>query len=172
MVAKRLKRPVSVTYGLPQLGVSNGVAERSYNLPLSPKRQLLRMLPWLKSVFGDLLDKKITFQSSNRPGLGTDCGSGTINEQESIDLDDLAYSDISKIFDPRVIEFTAPVPEEFEDMMTERMYGVLQFTATGSSGREWPLEGFILEAGITPGNNAAFDFKVLLSPDFTLPDDL
>ncbi len=186
--SKELLKPTNVS-GLPQWGYSAahsipslvGVAELAYNIPLSPKRNLLRLLPWIKSVYYDVPDQTLSFMTSPRPGssetsswgdLSADCGSGSIDEQENILPTDPAYTSAQILFKPHIFEFTMQVPLDLADLMATKPYGVFGGTVTDIDGLESYIEGFVLEVGITPGTNDTFDFKLLCSPNTTIPANL
>lgn len=93
-------------------------------------------------------------------------------------------------FKPHVFSFTSPVPVELPLAMTPpivsdgsggwipnpiagagKMYGKILFTFV-RDGISYPLGGFVLEAGITPGTNATYNYKLLCSPTIDIPDYL
>jgi len=52
-----------------------------------------------------------------------------------------------------------------------KMYGKIKFIFTRGN-KEYPLAGFVLEAGITPGTQATYNYRLLCSPTVDIPDDL
>ena len=171
-----------------------------YNLVWSPQRCALRALPWLCSNYRGLVDKLMGISAYKKNiKLISDLGSGPVVESNWLNMSDVpqtytppfastpvtiqpaiapAGRSTALIFKPKVFSFTSPAPTNLPLLMTPpgtpgggKMYGKIKFTFI-RDGISYPLAGFVLEAGITPGTNAAYNFKLLCSPTVDLPSTL
>jgi hypothetical protein len=169
----------SVTGGLPQIGITDGVAQLMYNVACSPGRQVQRLMKWIKSNFFGLPqpDQQLTFKKSTRPlnmtsatsGIGPGASGGVQEFRSPINITPTGGD---TYFIPRVFSFTAEVPLDLDSVMATNPYGVMGLTVEDPFGTEFYLEGFVLDAGITPGTNNTYDFILLCSPNTTIPATL
>ncbi len=185
--------------GLPAelLGGEPDFLHSMYNLVWSPQRCALRALPWLCSNYRGLVDKLMGLSAYKKNiKLVSDLGSGPVYESNWLNLSDTAQTytppfastpvtvypavvpagrSTALIFKPFVFSFTSPAPKNLPLLMTPpgtpgggKMYGKIKFTFV-RDGISYPLAGFVLEAGVTPGTNAAYHFKLLCSPTVDIP---
>lgn len=163
----QMDRAQTVTAGLPA-----SVWPTVYNIPLSPARNMRRLLPWLKSLFYNIPSPVLKFETGTKNKyLESSMYTGpTVTENADIDLTpDGTGEDI--IFKPWVFEFEAEVPIDLPDLMESNPYGVFRFTFI-RAGVSYELDGFVLECGITDATNDIYNFKLLCSPNTVVPEGL
>ena len=167
-----LKRDNGVVDGLPQIGTGlyKAVADYAFNVPLSPKRQLNRLLPWLKSNHYGIAAPVLKFQKSDRKmNLETSMigGAGTVVEWDDVDM---TSDGTDLIYKPGVVEFETEVPIDIADRMVVAQYGVIQFRYIRNFGQVFDGKMFVDVVGMVPGTNHSYRFKGRLSPDTEVPD--
>ena len=193
--ALSLKRATQIDSGLPASLLIPAVNPYSmYNLTFSPQRKMLRIIPWLKSNYYGLPNSliSITAYKKNIRNIWN-AGAGMVTESNWINIGnaDQTYTPPFSttpvtvrqdtrplIFKPLVFSFTSKVPVNLALLMTPpgtvgggMMYGKIKFIFT-RKGVQYPLAGFVLEAGITPGTRATYYYKLLCSPTVNIPNDL
>lgn len=159
-----LQRDQVVTAGLPA-----DIAPTVFNMPLSPKRQIGRLLPFLKSNYYGLTSPLLEFQSGTKnTNLVSTVFSFSTPEDDDLDLS-ATTDDILWI--PEVFEITGPVPRNADELIEANQYGEIGFIIR-KGNIEFPGRGFILESGGNTANNKAMKFTLLLSPDTPAPYNL
>lgn len=139
-------------------GISN--RNKSYNLSISPKKNLLRHSKFLKSfLFG--VNGEITFASATKNSdLVTEDLEGNV-------VDEGANVPISSLGTPYFLPFLASVntdlPINIKDLIESNSNGVLRFTYLNKQ-----FTGFIVAASIDLAKNSEREFKLLLSPSNNL----
>jgi hypothetical protein len=190
-----LKRANQINSGLPAPLLLPAVQPyQMYNITFSPQRKMLRSIPWLKSNYYGLPNSLISITAYKKNIRNVwNAGAGMVTESNWINIGnvDQTYTPpfsttpvtIPKdtqplIFKPYVFTFTSKVPVNLAQLMTPpgtpgggMMYGKIKFIFT-RNGVQYPLAGFVLEAGITPGTNATYNYKLLCSPTVNIPNDL
>lgn len=128
----------------------------SFNLLLSPKRNLLRAGAFLKSMFFGKNDEgQIIFQSSDKNSeLSTTNANGTVVERDPINIKDLP----ERLFYPFMAEFTAPYSVDIQSLINENPNGLIQFQYLGKQ-----FEGFILGIDLMAGRGGQTTVQLLLS---------
>lgn len=199
--ALKLKRANIITSGLPAALLTPAVGDFAmYNLTFSPQRKALRSLPWLCSNYQGLIDSLMGISGYKKNILlVSDLGSGPVTESNWINLAPVAQTYTppfssnpvtvppppvpagrtnNLIFKPYWFSFTSPVPLNLPLLMTPpgtpgggKMYGKIEFIFERDN-IDYPLAGFVFEAGITPGTNATYNYRLLASPTCEIPDTL
>ena len=128
-----------------------------FNIPLSPKRNLLRNGALIHS-FVHLMDSDyIKFQTSDRnQDLSTTLGAVTITESADVLISDLDTA----LFLPIVATIKCLVPIDIQSILDTNPYGYLSFSWDGDD-----FKGFLLEASETPVSKASQELKLLLTQD-------
>ena len=173
-----------------------------YNLTFSPQRKALRSLPWLCSNYRGLLDNLmgITGYKKNILLQSVVCaGSPMITESNWLNLSEVPQTYIppfssnpvtvqpcpipagkttALIFKPYKFTFMAPGIPNLPKLMTPpgtagggKMYKKIKFIFT-RDGIKYPLAGFVLDIGMTPGTNAPYSYQLLCSPTVVIPNSL
>ena len=196
-----LKRATQIDSGLPSnLLIPEVNPYAMYNTSFSPQRKALRALPWLVSNYRGLPNSLMSIAGYKKNiKCVWNAGTGIITESDYINLSDAAQTytppfstnpvtvqpavvpagkTTAQIFKDRVFFITSPVPVDLPTLMTPpgtpgggKMYGKILFTFVRDN-ISYPLAGFVLEAGITPGTNASYRYKLLCSPTVNIPDTL
>ena len=156
-------------------GIPDSLKEYVFNLPLAVCRQIARMMPFLKSTY-TVKDPNIYLQSckKNKNVASVFDGSAPMNDYGNKDLSTFTNDYDSPLWKPKIFSFEAEPPADFAAQMTTSPYGVIGFTLVDDripDGSTY-MEGFVLEAGYTPGNNDKYNFKLLCSPNTTIPDNI
>ncbi len=133
---------------------------QAYNIPLSPKRCLLRSAPLISSILRMCPDKTVTFQTSEQTAdLNSQMtGGGLI--QEGTDVD---FTPSTPLFQPIIIKFKAASPLNLSQLMGSTPYGVMRINYKGAN-----IDGFVLNASINPGKPQPYEFELLSSPNNNL----
>lgn len=173
-----------------------------YNLVFSPRRKANRVLPWMCSNYRGLIDGLMGISAAKKNILLSsvaEVACPQVTESDWINLSEnpITYTPpfstnpvtvqpapipagrtTALIFKPHVFEFDSKVPLNLPILMTPpgtvgggKMYGKIMFTFIRNK-IPYPLGGFVLEAGITPGTNASYHYKLLCSPTVDIPSDL
>lgn len=149
-------------------GTFQGVFSGSthYNWGLSPHRFVLRHHPYLRSImnipdgFGTS-GKKVSFQSGLKNVAALTYIDNVVVEEGTDSYP--ANDNTVRLFKPVIFEFSAQPPDNLLSLIQQNPYGVIRFY----NGTEL-LSGFILDAGITPGDKDVYDFRLLCSPDTSI----
>ena len=171
-----------------------------YNQCWTPQRKARRALPWLCSNYRGLVDSLMGISAYKKNiKMVSDWGSGPIAESDWLNMD-VAPQTYTPPFStnpvtvapapvpagrtnnllwlPYTFSFTGPSIKGLPQLMTPpgtpgggKMYGKIKFTFV-RGGVKYPLAGFVMDVGMTPGTNAAYNYKLLCSPSVTIPDDL
>lgn len=196
-----LMRAQSISSGLPNdLLTPDVIPYAMYNLSFTPQRKARRALPWLCSNYRGLVDSLLGISGAKKNiKLVSNIGSGDISESDWINVSDVPQTYTppfstnpvtvapatipagranNLLFLPYTFTFKSKVPLNLPKLMTPpgtpgggKMYGKIKFTLK-RDGISYPLAGFVLEAGITPGTNAVYNFRLLCSPTVVIPDTL
>lgn len=146
---------------LDRKGIVKGVdyPNSVYNVALSPKRCLLRLIRMLKGIAAMWPDKILKFTSTelNR-NLQANLTVGNIVECTDVDLG--ATPGGKALFLPVVMKVNVPVPADFGQSMDTKPYGYITIPYRG-----YDYKGFVLLAGINKGKNKTMDFELLMHPD-------
>lgn len=139
-------------------GISN--RNKTYNLPISPKKNLLRHSRFLKS-FLNAVGGQITFASATKNSeLVTEDLQGVIvAENSDIDIASLGIP----YFLPHVVSITPKSPFNLQELIENNVNGIVKFTYLDK-----PFTGFILSASVDIAKNSEQEFKILLSPSNNL----
>lgn len=152
-------RPAGFISGLSQV-------DRVYNVTLSPKRALLRMIPLLKSITKGV----VSFQSGDKNVLLNSQFFTTFSvlENASADLTFGAdYGAIQPYFQPFEFEFDAPAPTALLQLTSALIKGYVSFTVLTRQGAQ-QLKGFVIDVGIQPATKDTYRFRLLSHPDNNL----
>lgn len=133
----------------------------AYNLALTPKRNLLRNGPFIRTALHLLDNTLLTFQTADQNAeLVSKLGSfAQVIEKADVPVNSLG----SPLFLPIIFTFETQVPMDIAALIDAQPYGKIAFTWQGKS-----FSGFILEAGIKPADNAIYTYKLLAAPDTNL----
>lgn len=136
-----------------------GVSERSnaYNFLISPKRNLIRHLPLIKSMFyGDNEDGFIKFESADKnANLVTKEFTGPlIIENQNIDINSIP----NRLYLPWIAEFDAPYKSNLQYLIDLDRSGYITFSYEGKT-----YTGFIDSVDISADRGGQTTFKVILT---------
>jgi len=131
-----------------------------FNIPLSPRRNMLRNEPFLHSILDKLDTKELKYQSdakTNASGLKmvTDDGATIIDEGADVLIGDMA----DKIFQPVLIEFEAQCPVNLYATLKANPYGYALFEYKGNS-----YKGFVMKMSQQFFLDKPQNFQVLAHP--------
>ena len=133
-----------------------GSPDTAYNLTLTPKRNLLRLAPYLQSILYQRNGAKITFQTSSKNrDLVANLGSGPIAESG-----DLTLPIATPIFQPNLIKMKAIMPPNWQDLQSYVPYGYYTGTTNGV-----PFKVFPNKDGQTDAERQAVDLECIAHPD-------
>jgi hypothetical protein len=157
----------TVTRGLPA-----SVAPTVFNMALSPKANLLRFMPWLRSNYYNMRNNQITFMNGTKnTGLVYSIYGG-LSITENANLDVTPASDLSNlVYIPEYVKFSAPASLDLLRAIQANPFGVIRHTVV-KNGAKHMIEGFIVDAAINPGAEHAYNFTLLLSPNTPMPVNL
>lgn len=165
---------VSVTGYLPRRPQNNagnsatGLIDgsKAYNLSLSPKRNLLRNGPLIRTAVYQQDGKIITYQINDKnSALTSNLGSGTIVEKANVPVSSLS----APLFLPILFQFETAVPENLPELIAGNPYGRINFTVV-LKGRAVEFGGFISEVSVKPATNAVCQWSLIACPDTNLGD--
>ena len=173
-----------------------------YNVNFSPQRKAQRMLPWLTSNYRGLVNsvlnisgykKNISLVSQIFPGGSVIAESDYINVSNAPQTytppfrvtpvtvqsaETLTGRANAAIFLPYEFNFKGPAIKGLPKKMTPpgtvgggKMYKKIKFVFARGRKR-YPLAGFVLDIGISPGSNEAYNYRLLASPSCVIPIDL
>lgn len=128
-----------------------------FNIPFSPKRNLLRNGPFLRSslYLGD--GKVLAYKSSDKNNkLKTDV-LGTIIEEKA---DVLIGSLGDKFFFPVIFDFEIPAPHDLISLLDLNPLQLFRFPLNGDI-----YTGILLKVGIAPSSNKAQKYQLLSTAD-------
>lgn len=129
-----------------------------YNLTLSPKRSLMRLMPYIKSL---LPDGVLKFQSADKnPDVESSFFAGDIIENEDVDV---ATVNASPLFRWEIIEAVVAPPYNLIEQLNGNLNGYISINYKGIN-----IKGFIMEIGIKPAIRDKYTFKLLSHPDNNL----
>ncbi len=159
-----LQRGQVVTAGLPA-----DVVPTVFNMPLSPKRQIGRLLPFLRSNYYGLTSPLLKFQNGTKnTNLVSTVFSFSTPENDDLDI---SGTDENILYIPEVFEVEGSADPSIVAAMATNPYGEIGFIIRKGdivfNGR-----GFVLEAGINTSDRRKRKFKLLLSPDTPAPYNL
>lgn len=158
----------TIKYTYPTEGIINGVPDQDsfWNIGRSPKRNVLRHLPYLRSIL-NIADGTqqnpgaITFQEGLRNTFFNTFIGGYYLE-EGADISPGANIDGTlqdKLFVPMIYEFEAQPPVNLISLIESNPYGVIGFNDNGTI-----RYGFVLDVGIKPATNDIYNIRLLASP--------
>lgn len=128
----------------------------AYNLELTPKKNLLRHAPYLRSMLDKLDGRYINFGSGDKNTELTTIKNGVrVKENEGITVASLQ----GKYFVPIKATVKGALPKGIMRVIDGRMYGYVSFDWKGTLYR-----GLILEMGVDIAKNTEQDFTLLLTP--------
>lgn len=136
-----------------------------YNTEITPKRNLLNHIDYLRSILDQFLIY-IAFSSSdvdnsnNITNTFLDMGLNYIAEFESIDI-----TGAGAYFRPYIFEITCEISKDFYKNFKANNEGIVKFTY-----EEKQYSGFLLEAKIKPGRNCETVLKLLSTIDNDFSD--
>jgi hypothetical protein len=159
-----LQRGQVVTAGLP-----SDVVPTLWNMPLSPKRQIGRLLPFLRSNYYGLTSPLLQFQNGTKnTNLVSTVFSFSTPEDDNLDI---SGTTSNILWIPEVFEVEGSADPSIVAAMAANPYGEIAFIIRKGdivfNGR-----GFVLEAGINTADRRKRKFKLLLSPDTPAPYNL
>ena len=140
-------------------GISN--RNKSYNLSITPKNNLLRHSRFLKSFLFGQDNGQITFASATKNSeLVTESLEGVIvAEGSNVNISSLGVP----YFLPFVVTVTTDLPINIKTLIESNSNGIIKFTYLDKV-----FTGFILSASIDIAKNSEREFKILLSPSNNL----
>lgn len=126
----------------------------AYNLELSPKKNLLRHAPYLRSMLDKLDGRYINFGSGDKnTELATVKNGIRVKENEGITVASLQ----GKYFVPIKATVKGALPKGIMRVIDTRMYGYISFEWKGTLYR-----GYLLEMDVDIAKNTSQDFTLLL----------
>lgn len=150
--------------GFPMIGYENyesvtGISTRtsSYNLGITPKANLMRHGPFLRSFLFGLDGALITFESAEKNSslVTVDRNGVVIDEGANIRISNLG----APIFAPFKVTFNTKIMRATGSLMEGRASGFIRFNHRGAD-----IMGFVDSTAFNVAFNKSQDFTVLLSP--------
>ena len=135
----------------------------AFNIEFSPKRTLLRMLPFISSFLDLQTGSKITFQTGEK---NSELSTLDLNSILIVEKGDLFYNPATpKLFKPYYFRFKTEVPFNYTQIMNNNPYGIIKFTYNNVD-----LYGYINDGAIKPAINDVQEWLLLCAPqtDLTL----
>lgn len=139
--------------------------EKMYNVPIDGTRNMFRLAPLLKSYFYGLPNQVIKFGSTeqNKNMVSTVTNTvGSITQCADFDIKNLTGD---TLFKPYEIKLQGKLPADFATRMRANPYGVIRANYNGAV-----IEGYVLNARITPAKPDAHDIRLLCSPNCNIQD--
>lgn len=137
----------------------SGITTRTsaYNLSITPKNNLYRHGPYLRSILTGLEGSSITFESAdkNKDLVTIDLNGRRVAESSNIPIAALG----TPIFLPYIVTFNTRLIKRIQQYFDTNPTGYITFTY-----RDEQYMGFIMETSFNPVINAQQEFKLLLSP--------
>ena len=123
-----------------------------FNLAVTPKKNLLRHIEWIKSFYNGI----VHFESSSKDSYVTVTDNEGTSVSERSDIDMSKYKD--KTFEPYIVEFSSPLDRNLLNSINAKSTGYIQFEYLGSQ-----YMGFILDTSIDASKNSVQEFRLLLT---------
>lgn len=149
------------------LGHISGVDDPNgvYNIPLSPKRCLMRNLRYIRSFFSSGMLNYVSTQKN--PDLISNIrvpynAIGNIIETADINLS-LGTSNgngLTPLFKPFVVEFDTDTDYNLVELTESNLNGIIEFDYNGNT-----FQGYILDIGVKPATRDTYRFRLLLHRD-------
>lgn len=145
----------STLYRNPQMTIT-GVPdpETIFNIRLSPKRILMRWMPWINSVLYREAGSKITFVSTDKNDALQTVELGVVIEENAE-----VVIGTTRIFLNKELSFEAISPDRLPRMLQLGPNRPFIFTYNGDT-----ITGFSLRAGLSPSDEKEQAFRLLSSP--------
>jgi len=155
-----LYRPILGSSYQSVTGLPDGVGAGSYNLRITPKKNLLRHGAYLRSVLDKMDGYYINFASAEKNAeLRTVIDSVGVKENENIQVSSLPQ----KYFIPHLATISCSLPFGARILFDTMPFGYISFVWKGVT-----LKGFILNASIDIARNTEQELELLLTPDNNL----
>lgn len=133
----------------------------SYNLLISPKRNLLRHSRYISSMLDLLGSRYIEFASAEKnANISTTQDGRIVIENKSILVSELG----AQLFRPYIFTINAKLPTNAMQLIDANPFAKIAFNFNGTQ-----CSGFILEANVDLAGNAAQEITLLCAPDGLLP---
>lgn len=140
-------------------GLTSGLT--SYNLLISPKRNLLRHGRYFASMLDLLEARYVEFASAEKnANISTTDNGQIVIENKDIRVNDLGI----KLFRPYIFKINAALPTDAMKRIDANPFATIRFNYNGVN-----CSGFMLEAGVDLGSNSAQELTLLCAPDGFLP---
>lgn len=140
-------------------GLTSGLT--SYNLLISPKRNLLRHGRYFASMLDLLEARYVEFASAEKnANISTTDNGQIVIENKDIRVNDLG----AKLFRPYIFKINAALPTDAMRRIDANPFATIRFNYNGVN-----CSGFMLEAGVDLGSNSAQELTLLCAPDGFLP---
>jgi hypothetical protein len=126
-----------------------------FNINESPKRLLIKHLPWINSFLEKLDGQLLKFQTTEKnANLVTDDGVNTITEKGDYTVGS------TQLFKPFYFEFDTVTPVNLADILESSPNRAFSFIDNDGD----TFIGFLIKASIAPDDNKEQSFKLLSSP--------
>jgi len=137
---------------------SNEAGQGSYNLRLTPKKNLLRHASYLRSIYDKMDNRYIEFGSAekNKDLITIDSNGIRVAEKETIAAASLG----GKYFKPIIATISVAVPRDIIDSVTTLPFGWTDFV-----WKDKTYKGYILDLGIDLAKNSEREVKLLMTDD-------
>lgn len=137
------------------VGIDNW--ETYFNLELTPKKELLKDGPLLRSLFYKLESEYLKLVSADRnKDIETTLGTQNFKEADPIQIESLGV----KLFLPYYFTFTTEVPVNLLSLIEANGYAKVSFV-----WNDLTWTGFIWDGSIKPADNDTQSWKLLAGPD-------
>lgn len=135
--------------------------QEAFNIPFSPKRQLIRWLPYIYSMLDLQLgtDVKFTNGDKNSELVTLMAGPGVPFEFVT-EKGDFTVLNTPKLFKPYYFKFKTEAPYNYTTIMETNPYGKIKFTYKGKV-----YYGFMVDGGTTPATQEVQEWKLLATAD-------
>lgn len=142
-----LNRPAMTITGVPDPGTI-------FNVLLSPKRLLLKHLPWINSVLWDMVGSKLTFQTTEK--------NADLVADGIVEKGDVVVS-TERLFKNMLFSFDAPVRNDLAELLETEPNRSFSFRWQGRS-----FTGYSSQVGIAPNDGKEQKIKLLSTNDNNL----
>lgn len=153
----------------PQTYVGNSMSgvldsATAFNVPLSPKRNMLRLAPWLAIGYHLRNSEVLKYQTTDKNSSVISNLGAVVNE-----TDDVAAASLTDpLFLPIVFQFETQVPVNIVDTVDASPYGRINFQVRDKYNILHTVGGFIQEISANPSTHESQTWQLLCAPDVDL----
>jgi len=151
-----LDRSIPITQLITPVDVDPAIKDTIFNIPLTPKRILIRQADWLAGLLYNYAPGALVFSSANR---NKELIAGGIVEKADVPIANLG----APMFKPYYFEFDDTSPVDMVEILAAQPNPVFSFT-----WKNILYKGFFIRGGIALNDLEEQTFKLLATPDTDL----